>query len=158
MDANEGPDPTADVGGEPMDEAAVHRLLHERGTGVLSLADGGEAYGIPISYGYDEDAGRIYFVYLRPGERSKKETFTERTERASLLVYEVESTENWRSVVAAGPIHRVEDGESDRAVEAVDADAWYPNVFREAAPTRGIAAYVLEIEELSGRTGGHAGD
>jgi nitroimidazol reductase NimA-like FMN-containing flavoprotein (pyridoxamine 5'-phosphate oxidase superfamily) len=154
MGANEGPDPTEDVGGEPMDDGVIHQFLHERGTGVLSLADDGEAYGIPISYGYDEEAGRIYFVFLRPGERSKKETFAERTERASLLVQAVDSPQEWQSVVASGAIHRTDDDERERAVEAIDEDAWYPNVFRESAPTRGIVGYVLDIEELTGRTGG----
>lgn len=156
MGANEGPDPTEDVGGEQMDPAAVRRFLHERGSGVLSLADGGEAYGIPISYGYDEDAERIYFVFLRPGESSKKETFAERTERASLLVHAVESPQEWHSVVASGPIRQLDDEEYDRATAAIEADAWYPNVFRESAPTRGIVGYALEVEELTGRTGGGA--
>jgi nitroimidazol reductase NimA-like FMN-containing flavoprotein (pyridoxamine 5'-phosphate oxidase superfamily) len=135
-------------------EAAARQFLHEQGTGVLSLADGGEAYGIPISYGYDEAVDRVYFVFLRPGERSKKEAFAERTDRASLLVHTVDSPGEWRSVVVAGPIHELDDEEYDRVTAAIEADAWYPNVFRESAPTRGIVGYALEVEELSGRTGG----
>jgi hypothetical protein len=154
MDTNDAPDPTEDVGGEPMADAVTRRFLHERGTGVLSLADGGEAYGIPISYGYDEEEDRIYFVFLRPGEQSRKEAFAERTERASLLVHAVDSPQEWHSVVATGPIRQLEDDEYDRATAAIEADAWYPNVFRESAPTRGIVGYALEVEELTGRTGG----
>jgi nitroimidazol reductase NimA-like FMN-containing flavoprotein (pyridoxamine 5'-phosphate oxidase superfamily) len=143
-----------DLGGEPMDRAAAESFLHDRGTGVLSLADGDRAYGIPISYGYDAETGVVYFAFLRGGERSKKERFAEATEEASLLAYDVESPGEWHSVVVTGPIRAVADDEWGRAVDAIDADAWYPNVFRESAPTRGIGGYALEVRELTGRQGG----
>lgn len=70
---------------------------------MLSLASDAEAYGVPISFGYDGD-DRLYFVFLRIGERSRKEEFAGATERAILTAYEVESKHVWRSVIARGRI------------------------------------------------------
>lgn len=137
-----------------MDRTEAVQFLNEQGVGVLSLADGGEAYGVPLSYGYDAEAEVIYFVLLRPGERSRKEQFMETTERASFLVYDVDGPGDWRSVIAEGPVRPTRDAEDDRAVEVIEAEAWYPDVFRESAPTRGIQGWALEVEELSGMRGG----
>ncbi|WP_336343873.1 hypothetical protein [Halalkalicoccus ordinarius] len=55
---------------------------------MLSLASDAEAYGVPISFGYDGD-GRCYFVLLRVGERSRTEEFVGTAERTSLTAYQV---------------------------------------------------------------------
>lgn len=146
--------PEPDTGGEWMDRAEAEAFLDDQGVGVLSLADADEAYGVPLSYGYDADAEVIYFVLLRPGEQSRKEQFMETTERASFLVYDVVDPGDWRSVIAAGPVRPTRDDEQERAVEIIQTEAWYPNVFRESAPTRGIAGWALEVEEVSGMYGG----
>lgn len=146
--------PEPDTGGEWMDRADAEAYLDEQGVGVLSLADDDEAYGVPLSYGYDVEAEVIYFVLLRPGERSRKEQFMTSTDRASFLVYDTVAPGDWRSVIAAGPVRPTRDEEQERALEVIEAEAWYPNVFRESAPTRGIAGWALEVEELSGLEGG----
>lgn len=145
--------PKPDTGGEWMERPEAERFLADKGVGVLSLADGGEAYGVPLSFGYDGENERVYFALLRTGEQSRKESFVETTERASLLAHEVVSPGEWYSVIAAGPLRPTREEEWDRAVEAIDTDAWYPDLFREATPTRGIAGWVLEVEELSGVRG-----
>lgn len=146
--------PRSDTGGESMDPAAVDRFLEEQGVGVLSLADDGDAYGIPLSYGYDADSRTLYFVLLRTGEQGRKEDYLETTDLATFTVHWVASPGEWRSVVARGPMRPVADEEQQRAVEAVDTNAWYPSLFRESRPMRGIAGWALEIEELNGLRGG----
>ncbi len=136
-----------------MERAAVERFLADRGVGVLSMADDGEAYGIPLSYGYDAAADRLYFVLLQTGERSQKEAFVERTDRASFTVFDVAGRGDWRSVVARGPLRPLDEDEYERATAAIESDAWYPSLFRESTPTRGIAGWTLEVEELTGLRG-----
>lgn len=143
-----------DVGGRRMSDEEMDAFLHEQGVGVLSLASDGDAYGVPMSYGYDDEARAIYFAYLRPGERSEKEVFSADTDRASFLVFEVERRDRWRSVVARGPIRPTDEAEWESASAALGADAWYPDVFRESSTTRGIAGYVLSVQGLTGRKGG----
>ncbi len=147
-----------DTGGERMDRPAVERFLAEQGVGVLSLADGDDAYGLPLSFGYDADGETIYFVLLRAGEASLKEAYLETTDRATFTVHKVRSPGEWRSAVARGPVRPVESDEYDRATAAIDTSAWYPDLFRESAPTRGVASWALSVEELTGLRGGDTND
>lgn len=136
------------LGGVEMTDREVDAFLREQGVGVLSLARGSEAYGVPVSFGYDGD--RLYFVFLLAGEESRKEALAERTERASFLAYEIESRYRWRSVVAAGPIREVGDEEWPALRAAIEANAWYPDLFSRTDPMRGVGGRVLEIDEVSG--------
>ena len=54
--------------GGRMTDAEVDTFLTEQGTGVLALADGGSAYAIPISFGYE--TGRAVFAYWQFGAES----------------------------------------------------------------------------------------
>lgn len=58
-----GPETFAEMQGTAMDRESIDVFLHEQGVGVLSLTDGSEAYGIPISFGYDGEED-LYFVFL----------------------------------------------------------------------------------------------
>jgi nitroimidazol reductase NimA-like FMN-containing flavoprotein (pyridoxamine 5'-phosphate oxidase superfamily) len=146
--------PEPDTGGERMERSEAAAFLAERGVGVLSLADDDVAYGLPLSYGYDADADVVYFVLLRPGESSRKERFVETTERASFLVYDVESPGEWHSVIAEGSLRPTREDEDDRAVEVIETNAWYPDLFRESTPTRGVAGWALDVQRLTGVRGG----
>lgn len=143
-------DTFGEIEGIGMDDAETETFLRERGIGVLSLASDAEAYGVPISFGYDGD-DRLYFVFLRVGERSRKEEFAETTERASLTAYDVESKHVWRSVIARGRIRQVADDEWDAVEESIGDNAWYPSLFSESEPMKDIQGWVLEIEELTGQ-------
>lgn len=88
----------------------VDAFLREQGIGVLSLTDGSETYGVPVSFGYDGEE-TLYFVFLRVGERSKKEKFAQQTDRASLTVYNVDSKHVWTSVIATGLLQEIDDEE-----------------------------------------------
>jgi hypothetical protein len=142
--------------GNRMPDADVDQFLTETGVGVLSLARDGEAYGIPVSFGYDADAGRIYFVFVGFGEESQKEEFAAATTRASLLAYEVEGTDKWRSVVVDGPLAEVDDDEWQHASETIGENAWYPSLFREADPMRGLRVFALDVDSKSGLHSGQA--
>lgn len=120
---------------------------------MLSLARDGEAYGVPVSFGYD-GTDRLYFVFLRVGEESRKEAFAASTERASFTADDVESKHVWRSVIVHGRIREVADDEWETVRESIDDNAWYPSLFSEAEPMRDIQGWVLEIEETTGQKNG----
>lgn len=139
-----------EITGTGMDGAEVETFLRERGIGVLSLARADEAYGVPVSFGYD-GGDRLYFVFLRVGEESRKEAFAGATERASFTVHDVESKHVWRSVIVHGRIREIDDEEWGAVRESIDDNAWYPSLFSEAEPMRDIQGWVLEIEETTGQ-------
>jgi nitroimidazol reductase NimA-like FMN-containing flavoprotein (pyridoxamine 5'-phosphate oxidase superfamily) len=138
----------AAIQGIEMSDESIDEFLRERGVGVLSLASEGEAYGVPVSFGYDGD--NLYFVYLRVGEASRKEEFTDRTERASFNAFEVRDKHRWRSVVVSGLIRPAADDEWGALVSAMEDNAWFPSLFSEAEPMRDILGFVLEIDAATG--------
>ncbi|WP_372910244.1 pyridoxamine 5'-phosphate oxidase family protein [Salinigranum sp.] len=138
------------IQGNAMDDQTARQFLAAQGFGVLSLAADGEAYGIPISYGYDADTERLYFVFLRPGEESKKERFSEATERASFLTFDVPSREEWRTVIASGTLRAVGDDEWPALRDALDDNAWFPTLFSESEPMQDILGWALDVDEVSG--------
>jgi nitroimidazol reductase NimA-like FMN-containing flavoprotein (pyridoxamine 5'-phosphate oxidase superfamily) len=143
-------DTFAGLQGNEMDDETARAFLRDQGFGVLSLASGGDAYGIPISYGYDEATERLYFVFLRPGETSKKERFGEATETASFLVLDVPSREAWRTAVATGTLRIVDDDEWPAVRAALDDNAWFPTLFSETEPMRDIVGWALEVDDVTG--------
>lgn len=144
------PEKFAAIEGIEMGREAVDAFLRKQGRGILSLTDGQEGYGVPVSFGYDgEDS--LYFVFLRVGEQSKKAQFAEKTERASLTVYDVASKHVWTSVIASGPLRRIADAEWSELEAAVEDNAWYPSLFSEAEPMQDIQGWELRIEEVTGQ-------
>lgn len=140
----------AEIEGIEMEREDVDAFVREQGMGVLSLTDGQEAYGVPVSFGYNgEDS--IYFIFLRIGEQSKKEQFAEQTEHASLTVYDVTSKHVWTSVVVSGSLHQISDDGWDELVAAIEDNAWYPSLFSEAVPMQDIVGWEFRIEEITGQ-------
>lgn len=141
-----------DLHGERLSEDDLDSFLAGHGMGVLSLADDHDAYGIPISYGYDSELGRLFFVFLRPGAESRKEEFAEATDTASFTAYTVGSEHDWTSAIVEGTLRRVHEDEWDDLSDALERNAWHPDLFSEAEPDRGIDGWELVIEDASGRT------
>lgn len=84
----------------PMDALDIASFLEEHGTGVLALADEGDAYAIPVSYAFDEDEDAIYLrLGFAPG--SQKERYLEHTDHVSFVVY-ADTAAGWKSVVVEG--------------------------------------------------------
>lgn len=93
-----------------MSREEIDAFLDAQGHGLLSLASGNRAYGIPMVYGYDSETA-LFAMELLCQQESKKRTFLHENEEASLCVYEWNRQDDWRSVVATGPLERVEDSE-----------------------------------------------
>jgi nitroimidazol reductase NimA-like FMN-containing flavoprotein (pyridoxamine 5'-phosphate oxidase superfamily) len=146
--------PATHTGGGPeafeMTDRAAAAMLRSHGHGTLSLADGGEAYAVPMSYGYDGDC---YFVFRQPREQSRKVAAIEATERAALLVTDVRSKHDWASVLAEGPVEEVPDAEWDSLLAALEGNAWFPSVFSETDPMQRFRGYRLVPERVTGRRG-----
>ncbi|MFQ3318527.1 MAG: nitroimidazol reductase NimA-like FMN-containing flavoprotein [Natronomonas sp.] len=141
-----------DLHGETLSNAERDAFLEASGVGVLALADGDDAYGLPISYGYDGEAERLFFVFLKPGAESRKEAYAEATDSASFVVYDVDSEHEWTSVVLDGELRPVDEHEWDDLSTVLERNAWYPDLFSAADPDRGIDGWELVIENASGRT------
>lgn len=100
--------------GVALDEYETKEFLKKRGLGVLGLSKDGEAYTLPIAFAYNHDDSRFVFRFIMAEESMKREFATE-TNVASLTSYEWRRKNEWKSVVARGPIHRVPDDELARA-------------------------------------------
>jgi nitroimidazol reductase NimA-like FMN-containing flavoprotein (pyridoxamine 5'-phosphate oxidase superfamily) len=137
--------------GHAMPEPAVDQLLRERGIGVLSLANGGVPYGIPLSFGYDGDRDRVYFLFAGHSEEGRKVRYAEASDEASLLVFEVESDGGWRSVVVRGSLTRITPTEWDAAREAMADNAYRPDLLTDVDVQSDPRVWVLEVAEKSGR-------
>lgn len=144
------PESLAELQGIQMDEQEIDKFLRNQGFGVLSLTNGEEAYGVPVSFGYDGES-RLFFVFLRVGEQSKKVKFAKKTGKASFTTYNVVSKHNWQSVIATGTLRQVAQDEWTDVVDAIEDNAWYPSLFSEAELMQDIQGWELQIEEISGQ-------
>jgi hypothetical protein len=144
MSEETAPNPT----GGRMTDAEVDAFLREQGTGVLALADGGHAYAIPISFGYE--TGRAVVAYWQFGSESVKNEFTEATERACLTVYDVVSEREWRSVVARGPLRELSGEEWADLGGLIDDNALSPDFTGVRSRQLSIIGYELRIDEATG--------
>ncbi|MFB6191800.1 MAG: pyridoxamine 5'-phosphate oxidase family protein [Haloarculaceae archaeon] len=143
--------------GHRMIDSEIDRLLVEEGVGVLSLADGGVPYGVALSFGYDGD-DRLYFVFVGHSDEGRKVTYAERSEAASFLAYDLESRDEWRSVVVEGPLRRIDPDEWDAAREAMADNAFRPQLLTGVDVRRNPRVWALTAEERSGRAVGTAAD
>jgi len=124
--------------GVGMSDEEIGSFLARRGHGVLSF--GGEVpYGLPISFGYDVLNDRCVFQLLF-SEDSRKATHIDESAAVSLVAYEWESVDEWRSVVVDGELSPIPDD----SPEAVDAAA----VFAEFATVVGTSVFDQPLEEL----------
>lgn len=134
-----------------MDEDEIDAFLREEGVGLLSLASDGEAYGVPVSFGWDGDA--LYFYLLQFGDRSKKLEFADETETASFAVYRVESKFKWKSVVASGQLDQVPEEQEEATEATMDDNAWFPNLFPLDEPQTDVSRLRLDVTSLTGQKG-----
>lgn len=168
MEDAAGPD-SADVATTDTDDAAAGEelsrdrtmdLLTSTGHGVLSLASEGSAYGLPISFGYDEAGDRFLFEFLSVGP-SKKETFVETTDEATLTVYEFEDQRDWVSAVVTGPIEPVAAAdlpEGTVEIVAEQSDDGAEDLQYESAEGLERQWYELVPSNVSGRRSSGTGD
>lgn len=140
--------------GNEMGDGEIDTALREIGYGTLALARDGEAYGVPVSFGYDGE--RVFLNLIRFGEESEKIDFAERTDRACLTATDVESRYDWRSVVVTGPLEEVADGEAEYVRGVMDDNAWHPSLYAtaRASPMTGVRRTELRMENVTGRQSG----
>jgi nitroimidazol reductase NimA-like FMN-containing flavoprotein (pyridoxamine 5'-phosphate oxidase superfamily) len=87
---------------------AIESFLKKNKVGILSLADGQAAYGIPLAYFYE--AGTIYLTISRKG---RKMAFIDKSRRVSFAVFELPEgfgaagKTNWTSVVCDGVLENI---------------------------------------------------
>ncbi|WP_276259134.1 pyridoxamine 5'-phosphate oxidase family protein [Haloglomus litoreum] len=134
----------------------VTEFLERQGYGVLSLADEGRAYGIPVSYGYDADEGRFVLEIVNTPD-SEKQRFIDASTEVSLTVLEYGDPDTWQSAIARGTLTPLaEDEVSDRLAALFFAQA--EDVAKEIRWSDFEQFerrwYELDVAELSGRHGG----
>lgn len=137
--------------GTPMDERDIDKLLHDQGYGVLSLARDGEAYGLPVSIGFDGDE-TLYFVMLETNPPQQKIEFAEATETASLNVSDISGRFEWQSIILQGSLRSLErdSDEWETMLDTLDDNAWFDSVYTRSKELQGVTGWALDIEELSG--------
>lgn len=125
-------------------------FLGAHGTGVLSLARDDDPYAIPIAYGYDPSERRFYLRSVSTPD-SDKRRFLGDDPQARLVVYE--DGEVYRSVVAAGPLVRV-DPESLTAADVEQYGSAGRPLFEawlESTDELDIELYRLDAATVNGR-------
>lgn len=145
------PDIDPELRGAWMDEHDIDRALKEIGYGTLALTRDDEAYGVPVSFGYDGD--RLFLYLFQFGGESKKLGYSDHTQRASLTVIDVESRTEWRSVIVTGTLIEVPETETELAETVIDDNAWFPTFFPPDSSVTGVQWTELRIEESTGRKG-----
>lgn len=133
--------------GHPMTTDEVVTFLADQTTGVLSLTDDANAYGIPMSFAYHETEDR-FLMDMGFAEDSKKQGYIETTNRACLTTFDWISPTNWASVVAIGPIRSLEDGDVPDEIAS-----WYQDVATDidvAGTVANLEWFELVVDELTG--------
>lgn len=128
-----------------MTESEIETYLRAGEHGVLGLAEGDEAYAIPLSYHYDGDR-----LLLRVSEHdgdSEKGRFLETTETATFVCYEASTSESW-SIHVRGAIRKWEGD-----VDETTLNEWFQpfRLFDEAVESVGFSLYDLRMGTVVGR-------
>ncbi|MFC4540350.1 pyridoxamine 5'-phosphate oxidase family protein [Halosolutus amylolyticus] len=135
--------------GIEMGKDEIDDFLYEQGHGILSLMGCGEAYGVPMSFGYDGD--RIFMNLITFGDESKKVDYITDTEHVSLTAYHVETRLKWKSTVVNGMLEEVTDDKY--AKEVLDDNALFPTLYPPTEPMSDVTRVAIQIEEMTGRKG-----
>lgn len=126
-------------------------FLGRQETGVLALARTDEPYAIPVSFGYDADV-RQFYVRLVSTPESEKRRFLGSEPEARLVVYE-EEDDVYQSVVAIGPLDRIDPSELTTEDIKQYGTAKRPlfEIWPQQKGDLDIDLYRLRPETLSGR-------
>ncbi|WP_267161343.1 pyridoxamine 5'-phosphate oxidase family protein [Halovenus salina] len=142
---------TETLGGIEMTATEIEQFLTEQGHGILSLADDADAYGVPISFGYDGEW--LYASLLAFGEQSRKLAYLDETDTACLTTYQVSTRFDWKSVVVRGDVREVSEDDIEYMDDVLDENAWFPTIFPPSDPMTGVRHVALVPEEMTGRKG-----
>lgn len=134
-------------GMESMDDEGIEQLLSTQRVGILGVPSDDAPVLRPLSFWFDGSSS-LYFVYVL-GPESRKVTWSDRAIVARFLVYSIETTFNWRSVLLTGTIDEVPEHEQDRIRAELDL-AWQPDLFERASQSADTTLYRFHIEDRAG--------
>ncbi|ELY40931.1 pyridoxamine 5'-phosphate oxidase family protein [Natronorubrum sulfidifaciens] len=141
--------------GYSLSTAEATAFLEQQGHGTLCLANDNRAYGLPISYGYDEGYDRIVMEFVST-DSSKKEQFVSTSEEVTFSTYAFQDTSTWASVIVTGTIHHIPSEKVSSRVAALffgRADDAAGDIRWMDDETFDKSWYEIDIETLSGRRG-----
>ncbi|WP_440991810.1 pyridoxamine 5'-phosphate oxidase family protein [Haloarchaeobius baliensis] len=137
-----------------MDDEEIAERLQAEGTGVLSLADDDDAYGIPLAHYYD---GEDLYFRLGMTEDSHKRELLDGGGAVSYVVYGADETEDPRgidswSVMVEGSLSRIPESDHDRFDTAEINRRFSPiRVFDEDIEEIEIVIVRLDADSVTGR-------
>jgi nitroimidazol reductase NimA-like FMN-containing flavoprotein (pyridoxamine 5'-phosphate oxidase superfamily) len=128
-----------------MSETEVDEHLRSGEHGVLALADGDDAYAVPLSYHYDGE--RFLLRVSEHDDDSEKGQYLRTTGTATFVRYEGSTDDSW-SVHVRGPVR-----EWDADVDEATLNEWFPpfRLFDEAVGDVEFSLYELGMETVVGR-------
>lgn len=125
-----------------MTDGELDQLIRTHGIGVLSLADAGDAYAVPVAYDYD---GESLVVRLADHEDSTKMTYLDGTDTATFVIYEPGDS-SW-SILVRGELRERDDFDETRINQRFST----LRVFDEPIDEVEVVVYELEMTEVTGR-------
>lgn len=140
-----------------MDAIQIDEFLASQQTGVLSLAHGDDAYGIPLSFWFDDSDSSIYFrMGYAPGSQKRK--FVESSQYVTFVVYD-HNDDGWKSVVAEGELEVLSEDTLDSAVEEATRhlDIPYYEVHERPVDELEFDIIRMRVTKLNGIAEGHMG-
>lgn len=137
-----------------MSDGAVVEFLGRGGTGVASFVRGPDEppHTIPVSYGFDAEAGDLFFRFAFAPDSEKRGVVAADTP-LSFVTYERDD-DRWVSVVATGRLESVEDVEVAEGILESLRRTHIPmvDVFETEPRTLTFEFFRLDPETLTGRT------
>lgn len=128
-----------------MDTADIDQYLRAGSHGVLALADGDDAYAVPLSYHYDGE--RLLLRVSAHGDDSEKRRYLDTTDTATFVCFAADADGSW-SIHVRGPVE-----EWDGTVDETTLNEWFPpfRLFDEAVEDVTFTLYELTMESVVGR-------
>ncbi|MGB9965310.1 pyridoxamine 5'-phosphate oxidase family protein [Halobacterium hubeiense] len=132
-----------------MSAEEIAAYLQSRGDGVLTLR-GDDPQSFPVSFGYDAAESRCVFQLLStPGSATRP---LGDSTPATLVAYDVDSPDEWTSVVADGRLVEIPEPDADdRRTYVEQATAVGMSVFDADPVDLDAAWYELRDADISGR-------
>jgi hypothetical protein len=128
-----------------MDATEIDDYLRAGSHGVLALADGNDAYGVPLSYHYDGE--RLLLRVSTHGDDGEKRHYLDTTDTATLVCFAADPDGSW-SIQIRGSVTAWAG-----TVDEATLNEWFPpfRLFDEAVEDVSFTLYELDMESVVGR-------
>ena len=129
----------------------IQQRLADGGTGVLSVAKNNTPYSIPVSFGYDPGANRLFLQLGFTPESDKHQFITDGID-ARLVLYE-NPARTCRRIIATGPLHEITPDSLDNRVARNIRQSPPPlySIWDAPADSIEFRLFELQLSSLSGR-------